>query len=91
VCTSAWPGATIYDQLWGRYARRTAREVLGQLPPLGSGTLLDVDSGTGTLPALARARFSQRISFPVLGQHHPITSTSMRCAFGSSLPSIQKA
>lgn len=49
--------AASYDRLWGRYARRTAREVLGALPPLGAGTLLDVGCGTGILLSLARARF----------------------------------
>lgn len=49
--------AASYDRLWGRYAKRTAREVLGVLPSLGTGTLLDVGCGTGTLLDLARERF----------------------------------
>ncbi|MBB5232950.1 class I SAM-dependent methyltransferase [Deinococcus budaensis] len=49
--------AASYDRQWGRYARRTAQEVLDALPPLEAGILLDVGSGTGTLLALARARF----------------------------------
>lgn len=51
--------AASYDRQWGRYARRTAREVLDALPPLESGTLIDVGCGTGTLLSLARARFPE--------------------------------
>ncbi|MPY65769.1 class I SAM-dependent methyltransferase [Deinococcus sp. SDU3-2] len=49
--------AATYNRQWGRYARTTAREVLGALPPLEAGPLLDVGCGTGTLLALARSRF----------------------------------